>query len=70
MVYFEYGKIDKRYWTGEDLLDQITNKAFSIMKELYPEYELLFIFNNIINNSIYVKNAVQVAYMNKKRGGQ
>lgn len=62
--------MDEKYWTGEDLLDQIINKALSIMKELYPGYELLFIFDNEINHSIYAKNAVQVAYMNKRCGGQ
>lgn len=62
--------MEKGYWIGEHLLDQIINKALLIAKSLYPGYELLFMFDNTTSDSIYVKNALQVVQMNKKPGGQ
>lgn len=62
--------MEESYWTGEYLLDQIINKALPIIKSLYPGYELLFIFNNVISHSIYAKDILQVAHINKKLGGQ
>lgn len=46
VTYFEYGKMEESYWTGEHLLDQIINKALPIAESLYPGYELLFMFDN------------------------
>lgn len=40
------------------------------MKELYPGYELLFIFDSVINHSIHAKDVLQVVYINKRRGEQ
>ncbi len=37
-TYFEYGKMEEGYWTGEPLLDQIINKALPIAESLYPGY--------------------------------
>ena len=68
-TYFEYGKIEEGYWTGEHLLDQIVKKVLPIAKSLYPGYELLFMFNNATSHSIYAKDALQVAHINKGPGG-
>lgn len=54
--YFDYRKIKKDYWIKEYLLDQIKTKALPIGRALYSEYELLFIFDNAICNTIYAKN--------------
>ncbi len=70
VTYFEYGKIEEGYWTGEHLLDQIVKKALPIRKTLYPGYELLFLFDNATSHSIYAPDALQVANMNKRPGGQ
>lgn len=70
VTYFECGKMEDGYWTGEHLLDQIINKALPIAESLYPGYELLFMFDNATSQSIYAKDALQVAHMNKKPGGQ
>ena len=56
------------YLTEEYFLDQIINKALSIVQILYPGYELLFIFNNRISHFIYIKVELQVANINKKPG--
>ena len=52
------------------MLDQIINKALPIAESLYPGYELLFIFDNSTSHSIYAKDTLQVAHMNKRPGGQ
>ena len=69
-VYFEYGKTDDGYWTGEELLDQVVKKALPIGEVLYPGYELLFIFDNATSHSVYAKDALQIGNMNKYSGGQ
>ena len=62
--------MEEGYWTGEHLLDQIVMKALPIAESLYPGYELLFMFDNATSHSIYAKDALQVAHMNKGPGGQ
>ena len=69
-IYFEYGKMEERYWTGNHLLDQIQNKALPIGEALYLNYELLFMFDNATSHAIYAKDALQVGNMNKGSGGQ
>ena len=70
VIYFEYGKTEEGYWTGEHLLDQIVKKTLPIGKVFYPSYELLFLFDNATSHSIYAPDALQVAYMNKRPEGQ
>ena len=62
--------MEQSYSTEEHLLDQIINKALPIAESLYPGYKLLFMFDNAISHSIYAKNALQFAQMNKEQGGQ
>ena len=62
--------MEEGYWTGKHLLDQIINKALSIVENLYPGYELLFMFDNATSHSIYAKDELQVAQMNKGPGSQ
>lgn len=69
-TYFEYSKMEKRYWTSKYLLDQIQNKALSIKKVLSPNYKLLFIFDNTISHAIYAKDTLQVENINKGSDGQ
>ncbi len=52
--------MEKDYYTGEYLLDQIINKALPIVESLYPGYELLFRFDNATSHSIYVKDLLQL----------
>lgn len=46
------------YLTEEYFLDQIINKALLIVQNLYPDYKLLFIFDNKTSHSIYIKNVL------------
>lgn len=70
VTYFEYRKMEEKYWTGEHLLNQIQKKALLIGEALYPGYALLFMFDNATSHSIYAKDALQVANINKGSGGQ
>ena len=56
MTYFEYKKIEEKYWTSKHLQNQIQKKALPIGKALYLEYALLFIFGSITSHLIYEKN--------------
>ena len=62
--------MEKRYWTGKHLLEQIKAKAMPIAEVLYSEYELLFMFDNATSNAIYRKDVLQVTYINKIPEGQ
>ena len=70
VTYFGYGKIEERYWTDEYLLNQIQKKTLPIGETLYLGYALLFMFDNTTSHSIYAKDALQVANMNKGLEGQ
>ena len=69
-VYFEYGSSNKKFWTGDHLLQQIVDKAFPIAEILYPGYELLFMFDNATSHSVYAKNVFHVRNMNKNQDSQ
>ena len=45
-------------------------KALPIAEALYSRYSLLFLFDNITNHSVYVKNLLQVTDMNKDIKGK
>ena len=58
VTYFDYGKTEEGYWTGEHLMDQIVKKALPIGEALYLGYELLFLFDNATSHSIYAPDAI------------
>lgn len=51
-------------------MDQIVKKALPIGEALYLGYALLFLFDNATSHSIDAQDALQVAHMNKRPGGQ
>lgn len=69
-TYFEYKKTKGGYQTGEHLLNQIIKKALPIREALYPNYILLFLFDNTTSYSIYAPDILQIAQMNKGSEGQ
>ena len=69
-TYFEYEKLEERYWTGENLLNKSQNKALPTRKALYLSYKLLFIFDNATSYAIYAKDALQAENMNKSSDSQ
>lgn len=44
-------------------------KTLSTIEVLYSVYKLLFIFNNVINFIIYIKDLLKVIYLNKSLKG-
>ena len=46
-------------------MEQIKAKVLPIAEVLYLEYELLFIFDNVISYTIYAKDKLQVMHINK-----
>lgn len=48
----------------------MVNKALPIAETLYPGYSFLFLFDNATSHFIYVQNALHIAQLNKKVGGQ
>ena len=65
---FEYGKNNERYWNGAKLHKQVVSKALSIAKALYPDYSLLFLFDNATSHFVYANNALRTREMNKSFG--
>ena len=70
MEIFEFGKNNRGYWTGADLLKQVKEKALPIAQALYPGYSLLFLFDNATSHSVYGQDALQVKNMEKSPGGK
>lgn len=58
---FEYGKANKGYWDGPKLYKQVVNKALPLVETFYPDYPLLFLFDNAISDSIYIQDALYIA---------
>lgn len=63
---FQYLKNNDRYQDGAKLYQQMVHKALSITKTLYLEYSFPYLFDNVINNSIFVKDILQVKDINKE----
>lgn len=62
---FEYRKNNERYWDGAKLHKQVVSKALPITKVLYPDYLLLFLFENATSYSVYANNALRIKEVNK-----
>jgi hypothetical protein len=67
---FEFGKNNRGYWDGADLVKQIKEKALPIAEALYPGYSLLFVFDNATSHSVYKSDALRVRNMAKGPGGK
>lgn len=67
-VYFEFGQHDG-YWDGKCLLEQLKEKALPVAEQLYPGYQLLFLFDNATSHAVYEDNALRVGSMSKNEGG-
>ena len=55
---FQYGKNNDGYWDGAKLYQKVVKKALSIAKALYPNYSLLFLFDNATSHFVYLKDAL------------
>lgn len=50
---FEYRKANKGYWNRSKLYQQVVNKALPIAEAFYPDYSLLFLFDNATSYLVY-----------------
>lgn len=58
---FKYQKLNNGYWDKLKLYKQVIYKVLSITEVLYPDYLLLFLFNNITSYHVFVQNALRIA---------
>ena len=65
---FEYGQEDG-YWNTAKVVNQIQEKALPIAQPLYPEYQIIIMFDNIKSHAVFAKNALRVGNMSKGVGG-
>lgn len=62
---FEDKKNNEKYWNKAKFYKQLVNKTLSIMKVLYLDYLILFLFDNTISYSIYANNTLYIEKINK-----
>lgn len=68
--YLTPGKNHEGYWTVENLLEQIKNKAIPIFETKFPGAIAVFAFDNSTNHAAYAKNALVAERMNLGPGGK
>lgn len=68
--YLTPGRNQEGYWTAEDLLNQIKNKAIPIFETKFPDAIAVFAFDNSANHAAYAKNALVAKRMNLGPGGK
>lgn len=70
--YFEFGKNNEGYWTGEHLVKQITTVVIPMVELLYSidQYCGLFLFDNAASHACYAEDALRASEMNKESGGK
>lgn len=66
----KYGKNNNKYQDKAKLYKLIVSKALPIAKAFYLKYSLLFLFDNVTNHSVYIKNILQIQEMNKNIRGK
>lgn len=67
---FKWRKNNNNYLNRAKLYQQVENKALPIIEISYPNYSLLFFFDNAINDSVYASDELQVKDMNKSTRSQ
>lgn len=63
---FEYEKKNNKYWNRAKLYQQVVKKTLPFVKALYPNYSLLFLFNNTTSHFIYTKDTLEAKNINKR----
>ncbi|RPB01387.1 hypothetical protein L873DRAFT_1889418 [Choiromyces venosus 120613-1] len=70
--YFEYGKNNEGYWTGEHLVNHITNVVILIFQLSYPLESVygLFLFDNAAGHCCYADDALRSINVRMRPGGK
>lgn len=67
-VLFEAGKSRQGYWCNKDLVQQFAN-VIPIFKDLHPDCDLVFAFDNSQNHHAMADNALVASRLNLSDGG-
>jgi len=69
-VIFTPGKNDEGYWTNENLVDNIKNKALPLFNRLHPNKVALFCFDHSQNHEATSPDALVASKLNLSDGGK
>lgn len=70
-VYFEYGDKGEGYWKGEDMVQQVLNKAIPVFQKEYgKESQACFLFDNSSNHGLFAEDALVAGRINLNSGGK
>jgi len=58
------------WWTNDDVIKQVTEKAIPIFERTHPGKVALFMFDNSCNHAAFADDALIVSCMNLKDGGK
>ena len=58
------------WWTNQDLINQVVDRAILIFERTHPGKIVLFMFDNSCNHNAYAEDALVVSRMNLKDGGK
>ena len=70
-VYFVYGDKGEGYWKGEDMVQQVLDKAIPVFEKEYgKDCKACFLFDNSPNHGVFAEDALIAEKMNLKFGGK
>ena len=69
-VQIRYGKNRDGYWSGEDVCNQLKEKAIPALEKQHPNCQLLFIFDNSSGHASFASDALVASRMNLGPGGK
>jgi hypothetical protein len=70
-VYFQYGDKGEGYWKGEDMVQQVLDKAIPVFEKEYgKDCKACFLFDNSSNHGVFAEDALIAERMNLKFGGK
>jgi hypothetical protein len=69
-VQIKYGKNHDGYWSGEDVCNQLKEKAIPALEKQHPNCQLLLIFDNSSGHASFASDALVASRMNLGPGGK
>ncbi len=65
-IYLQPGKNWEDFWISEHLIEQVKTKAIPIFEVLFPNYIILFAFDNSSNHAAFKSDILIASRMNLK----
>ena len=69
IITYGSGKSDDRYWTAENMISQVKEKAIPIFEKRFPGKKAIFAFDNSSGNAAFAEDALVASRMNLNPGG-